>query len=57
MELKLGTKDVQVPFFTAFLLPLNNLRDLWNKKRSVKKENLIHFEINIANFKLDMEQF
>ena len=40
--LKLGTKDIQVLFFTASLLPL-------------RKENLIPLEINLANLKLDME--
>ena len=40
--LKLGTKDIQVLFFTASLLPL-------------RKENLIPLEINLANVKLDME--
>ena len=53
--LKLGTKDIQVPFFTASLLPLNNLRQPWKYKKAVKKENLIPLEINLANLKLDME--
>ena len=51
----MGTKDIQVPFFTASLLPLNNLRHPWKKKKSVKKENLIPSEINLANHKLDIE--
>ena len=32
--LKLGTQDIQVPFFTDSLLPLNNLRHPWKKKKS-----------------------
>ena len=55
MELKLGTKDIQVPFFTASLLPLNNLIHPWKKKKAVKKENWIPLEINLANLELDME--
>ena len=53
--LKLGTKDIEVPFFTASLLPLNNLIHSWKKKKGVKKEYLIPLEINLANLKLDIE--
>ena len=53
--LKMGTKDIQVPFFTASLLPLNNLRHPWKKKKSVKRKYLILLEINLANLKLDTE--
>ena len=49
MGFKLGTKDIEDSFFTASLLPLNNL------KKVVKKENLISLEINLVNLKLDME--
>ena len=55
VRVKLGTKDIQVPFFTASLLPLNNLRHPRKKKKAIKKENLIPLEINLANCKLDME--
>ena len=53
--LKLGTKDIQVPFFTASLLPLNNFRHPWKKQKSVKKESFISLVIHLANLKLDME--
>ena len=36
--LKLGTKDIQVPFFTASLLLLNNFRQLWKKKSRQKRK-------------------
>ena len=52
---KLGTKDIQVPFYIASLLPLNNLRYPWKKQKAIKKENLIPLEIDLANFKLGME--
>ena len=53
--LKLGTKDIQAPFFAASPLPLNNLRHPWKIKKAVKKENWIPLEINVANLNLDME--
>ena len=55
MGLKLVTKDIQVPFFTASLLPLSNLRHPWKKEKAFRKENLIPLEINLDNFKLDIE--
>ena len=55
VRLKLGTKEIQVPFFTAFLLPLNNFRHPFKKRKAFKKENLVLLEINLANLKLDME--
>ena len=55
VTLKLGTKDIQVPFFTASLLPLNNPRHPWKKQKSVKKENVIPLVINLAYLKLEME--
>ena len=37
--LKLVTKDIQIPFFTASLLPLNNLRHLWKKKSHQERKS------------------
>ena len=48
-----GYKNIQFPFFTASLLPLN---DLLKEKKAVNKENLISLEIDLANLKLDIEE-
>ena len=54
--LTLGTKNIQVPFFTASLVPLNNQSQTPQKKKAVKKENLISLEIDLANLNLDIER-
>ena len=53
--LNVGTKDIQVPFFTASLLPLNNLRYAWKKKKDSEERKFDSFRINLANLKLDMK--